>query len=179
MGEKKALTKATQFKVTHKSIPKWWGETFIEEKVVCVSLITRLQQSEAYKFSRSLPADTNNIAVISCTANHPNWSTLTLNANYKIFFYADDAVYLKRTTSMMAELPWAGPYLILCKWHMLRITMLLILFIFKGNRFFRYTISFLLSRTTESLMVTYESAYYLLTVALCVYIKQKAANLVV
>lgn len=78
---------------------------------------------------------------------------------------------------MTAELPSAGPYLILCKCHMLRITILLILFIFKGNRFFRYTIPFLLSRTTESLMVTYASACYLLTVALCFYIKQKRANI--
>lgn len=58
-GKKKALTKATQFKLTSKSIPKWWGETFTEEKVVSVLLITRLQQSEAYEFSRSLPADIN------------------------------------------------------------------------------------------------------------------------
>lgn len=55
--------------------------------------------------------------------------------------------------------------------------MLLILFIFKGNRFLRYAIPFLLSRTTEPLMATYASASYLLKVALCVYIKQKAANL--
>lgn len=55
--------------------------------------------------------------------------------------------------------------------------MSLILFISKGNRFFRYAIPFLLGRTTEPLMVTYASACYLLTVALCVYIKQKAANL--
>lgn len=88
-----------------------------------------------------------------------------------IIIYADDAAYWKRTTSVMAELPWAGPYLILCKCQALRITMLLILFISEGNKFFRYSVPFLLGRTTEPLMVTY--AYYLLPVAPCVYIKKR------
>lgn len=48
--------------MTHKSISKWWGETFTEEKVVCVLLITRLQQSEAYEFS-SFPAGTNQMVL--------------------------------------------------------------------------------------------------------------------
>lgn len=170
-GKKKALTKATQFKVTSKSIPKWWDETFTEEKVVSVLLITRLQQSEAYEFSRSLPADINQCHSYQLYNQPTKLRCLNLKCKLEDIIYADNAGYLDRTTSMMTELPWAGPYLILCKCHALGITMLLILFIFKGNRFLRYTTPFLLSRTTEPLMVTYTSACYPLTVALCVYIK--------
>lgn len=39
-----------------------------------------------------------------------------LNSTCKLqgIIYADDAGYLKRTTSTTAELSWEGPYLILC-----------------------------------------------------------------
>lgn len=73
------------------------------------------------------------------------------------------------TTCVNIEFPWLGPYLILCKCHALKITLLLILFIVKGNSFFRHANPFSLSTATELWRVTYKCALYLLAVGISVY----------